>query len=518
MKFPLIATLLAALVFASTASANEYVVYSCKTPSGAPAPTDGWSATGGASFGWAVDNCATGGSLRAGMGGLSQPTGARVGWGFNSGVAPIRGYSIIRDGRIDGGGWGTSMVLFASNASNDEDGSRRVDYCAAHEGCSTVTGSVARGGATIPSDSRAWFFTMTCGGYVDELCRHADTAPNFGELHVRSAVFHLEDSDQPSVSNVGGSLTAEGASFGAISFNASDDISGIARATIEVDGGEHVSIVPNSNGGRCQRVGQAGVTPDYLYRRPCPARQQVELTLPRNSLTNGEHVIRARAYDAAGNAVTAFGPRRIVVTGSLVSGLSAAKFSIDGTRSRVANYGRTVRVNGTLRSNTGEPLGGARIESTFESSAASRARIARVVHTDADGRFSISTRALANRTWTLANPDTGAKLSGKIKVRSRIALRAARKHVRAFGKMRLTGRIPSERAKNGGSVAIKVMNGRRWRTVAVVRSSRNGRFKFGYRFTRISHATLRFRAVALKSSDLTVSPTPSRSLKIRVGG
>jgi hypothetical protein len=517
MKFALIASLLAALVFASTATANEYVVYSCKTPSGAPAPTDGWSANGAASFGWAVDNCATGGSLRAGMGGLDQPTGARVGWGFDSGAAPIRSYSIVRDGRIDGGGWGTSMVLFAANAHNDEDGSRRVDYCAAHEGCSTVSGSVARDAMTIPGDSRGWFFTMTCGGYVGELCRHAESAPNFGELHVRAATFHLEDSDQPIVSNVGGSLSAEGASFGALSFNAIDDVSGIARATIEVDGAEHVSIVPNSNGGRCQRLGQAGATPDYLYRRPCPNRQQVELTLPRSSLTNGEHVIRVRAFDAAGNAVTAFGPRRIVVAGSLVNGLSAAKFSIEGTRSLVANYGRAVQVNGTLRTNTGDAIAGARVEATFDSTAASRTRISRVVHTDADGRFSISTRALANRSWALVNHETGAKLTGKLKVRSRISLRAARKRVNAFGRMRLTGRLPSERAKHGASVAIKVKNGRRWRTVAVLRATREGHFKFNYRFTRISQATLRFRAVALRSSDLTVAARPSRTVAIRVG-
>lgn len=517
MRTASIAIMLAALVFATTASANEYVVYSCKTPSGAPAPTDGWSATGGASFSWAADRCGTGGSLAAGMGGPSQPSNtASIGWGFDSGAAPIRRYTINRSGRISGGGFGVSMFMFTANALNDPNGGRQVDYCSAHHGCQSISGSVTRDGASIPGDSHSWFFTMACGGYAGEVCTHPG-APDFGEVHVNSAVFTLEDNEQPNVTSVGGSLTAEGASHGTIGFMASDEVSGIARATIEVDGSDHVSIVPNANGGRCNRVGQAGSTNDFLYRRPCPARQQVELTLPRNTLTNGEHIIRARAYDAAGNPVTAFGPRRIQVTGSLVAGLSAAKISINGSTSMVATYGRNVRINGTLRANTGEPIAGARIESTFDSAAAKRVRISRTAHTNADGRFSISTRALANRTWTLTNQDTDARLTGKIKVRSRISLRAARTRVRPFGKMRLTGRIPSERAKHGVSIAIKVKNGRRWRTVAVVRATREGRFKFNYRFRQISHATLRFRAVALKSSDLTVSPTASRPVKIRVG-
>ncbi|MBI2691590.1 MAG: hypothetical protein HYX29_06585 [Solirubrobacterales bacterium] len=517
MRTALFASMLATLVLATTASANEYVVYSCKTPSGAPAPTDGWSATGGASFGWAVDRCGSGGSLGAGMGGPSQPANvASIGWGFDSGAAPIRSYKIDRSGRVSGGGFGVSMFMFTANAQNDPNGGRQVDYCAAHLACQSISGSVTRDGASIPGGSRSWFFTMACGGYAGELCTHPGS-PDFGQVNVNSAAFTLEDDEQPSFAAVGGSLTADGASFGTIGFMASDDVSGIARATIEVDGSELVSIVPNANGGRCNRLGQAGATNDYLYRRPCPARQQVELTLPRNTLINGEHTIRARAYDAAGNSVTAFGPRRIQVTGSLVTGLSAAKISADGSTDMVANYGRSVRINGTLRTNTGEPIAGARIESTFDSSAATRSRIGRAVHTDADGRFSISIRALANRTWALTNQDTGAKLTGKLKVRSRIALRTSRKRVRAFGKMRLTGGISSERAKNGASVAIKVKNGRRWRTVAVVRATRAGNFKFNYRFTRVSRTSLRFRAVALKSSDLTVAASPSRSVTIRVG-
>jgi hypothetical protein len=233
--------------------------------------------------------------MGAGLAGPSQPSNtAHVGWGFDSGAAAIRGYRIERDGRASGGGFGVSMLMYSANGEDLADPPHSVDYCAFYVGCSTLAGLLVRETPTLPGELHNWYISITCGGYADQSCTHTDQVPDFGEVHVRSAVFTLEDADQPSVSSVGGSLTAEGASFGALSYLASDDTTGIARATIESDGAEVIASVPNSNGGRCQRVGQAGSTPDYLFRRPCPARQQVELTLPRSALTNGEHVIRAR--------------------------------------------------------------------------------------------------------------------------------------------------------------------------------------------------------------------------------
>ena len=175
-------------------------------------------------------------------------------------------------------------------------------------------------------------------------------------------------------------------------------------------------------------------------------------------------------------------------------------------RSIVANYGRSVRISGTLRSE--HRRADRRRANRLDAQLAvpqTRARIARVVHTDADGRFSISTRATANRTWTLINQDTGARLTGKLKVRSRISLRAARKRVSSFGKMRPDRPHPERTRATRRERRDQSQERSRWRTVAVVRSQpATGRFKFSYRFTRISHARLRFRAVALKSSDLTV--------------
>src|SRR5690242_9389564 len=58
-------------LFPAAARAGRYHVYSCRTPSGAAAPVDGWSgslAPGGAFDDYALNTCATGGALIAALG------------------------------------------------------------------------------------------------------------------------------------------------------------------------------------------------------------------------------------------------------------------------------------------------------------------------------------------------------------------------------------------------------------------------------------------------------------------
>src|SRR5580692_13010184 len=49
------------------ASAGEYHVYSCRTPSGEVAPTDGWTGSVEGTDDEAVDTCGTGGALTASL-------------------------------------------------------------------------------------------------------------------------------------------------------------------------------------------------------------------------------------------------------------------------------------------------------------------------------------------------------------------------------------------------------------------------------------------------------------------
>jgi hypothetical protein len=515
-SFVLVALL--AFLPATPAGAREYIVHSCKTPAGQPAPTDGWQRTGNADYSWFNDGCSRGEGLQAGLFGNTQPANqSNIGWGFDSGEAPITAYRIERRGTVhDASRWAT-ILLFTADAENVAGGGRQIDYCTTHAGCAGIAGVLARALPQIPEDSHSWFITIGCGGSPGAFCALAPGTNDFGSFAVTSASFTLVDPEPPAVLPVEGSLTREGAIAGDLRFEASDAISGVRRAVIEADGREIVAVVPDDNRGRCAELGQSGATPDFLYRRPCPARAQVELTLPAGALPAGEHTLRARVFDAAGNSLTAFGPRRVEVVGAAVTTLASARFVPEGSSAMKAAYGRNLRVSGMLLANTGLPLAGESIELTMTAPAARRARIVKRLVTDAAGRYEFWIRATASRRLRLHHPATNAALEQRLTVRSRIRLSALRSRVRPLGRMRLTGSIESERARRGASVAIKVRTGGTWRTVGIARSNTRGRFSFSYRFRRTRHARFVFRAVALASSDLAVAARPSRSVRVWVG-
>lgn len=498
------------------ASANDYVVYSCRLPDGRAAATDGWTPNGSAPYVWFDNACSGGGTLRAGLAGDHQPANSStVGWSFDSGAAEIAGYSIVRSGRIYGHTTGASMFFYTSDLENSGVGGHAVDYCAEYTGCSSVAGRLDRGRAQIPGGSHSWHVMVGCGGISGVNCVPAAGAPEFGSLRVDSAAFTLSDAGHPEAGGATGSLTDPGATSGDLSFVATDDISGVHRAAIEVDGAEVATSYPNTNGGRCVKLGLTPGVNDFQYRQPCPKSQQVDLSLPAGAVTPGTHTIRARVYDAAGNGFTAFGPRTVTSAGGSVTASSGARLVPDAAGPILATYGSIVKLTGTLRGSTGEPVAGASVSAALTSAAAATGRLDHAAITDGQGRYAFLFKATSSRAIALTYG--AATLSQSLTVRATIKLRAVHPRVAALGRMRLTGSIPSARTRRGASVAIRVRSGRRWRTVGVVRASTRGAFRFSYRFRRTRHARLSFRAVALRSGDLAVSARPSRSTTIRVG-
>ncbi len=81
-----VATLCAVAVGAGSAQAGEYHVYSCRTPGGQVAPTDGWTGSTSVSSATVVakDTCPAGGSLIAALGdGVEHEVGTSATWTFS---------------------------------------------------------------------------------------------------------------------------------------------------------------------------------------------------------------------------------------------------------------------------------------------------------------------------------------------------------------------------------------------------------------------------------------------------
>lgn len=529
----LIAAAIVCVAVAPTpALAGSYKVYSCKTPSGSAAPTDGWSATGHAPFSSFSNDCTAGGSMRVVLGGLSQTVGAsNVGWGFDSGGMRIVDYTIHRSGTSTATGNGTSGLLYSARQLNDPGGSRAVDYCATYLGCRAVGNPAAgasspnrlhQSSAQLPADISAWFITFGCGGYVGFPCSPLTGHSTHGSVYVHAAEFTLADDESPSAVDVQGDLATRSTLSGdaTVGFVARDAQSGIFRAMIEIDGAEQVSVTPNDYAGRCVRLGQAGAINDFLHRKPCPANQPVELTLPTETIADGPHRLRVRVHDAAGNAMTVVGPKQIHIENQPASlnASASARFESDTPTRFQTLYGKRRAIAGRLVDRAGGPLANDRVE-VFErlsSAGASRKQVA-TIETDRLGRYLYRPPATASRLVELVHQPSGSSHSTAQIVKSRILLRAFRSNVPAYGRLVLRGRIRSERSLRRVTVEIQARVGRRWQTVGVRRATVGGAFIYRYRLKRTANAKFRFRARVRRTSDLPVIPQPSRTVGVRVG-
>src|SRR5580692_6282793 len=102
-----IATTAAMAMASASALAGEYDVYSCRTPSGASAPVDGWSGSEAGAESFAEDTCAQlGGALIAALRAKTPRTAnADVAtWAFDAPTGEtIAGATLWRAGDADGG-------------------------------------------------------------------------------------------------------------------------------------------------------------------------------------------------------------------------------------------------------------------------------------------------------------------------------------------------------------------------------------------------------------------------------
>lgn len=128
---------------------------------------------------------------------------------------------------------------------------------------------------------------------------------------VFSADFRIKDAIAPTVDTASGSLidaiagsaTARG-SLGFIAA-AADGGSGVRRARVEVDGKVVTTASLESVLPTCRAQTAADGLPGYTLIRPCPSGSTLAGQLDTAPLSDGEHAVRVLVDDAAGNSVVA---------------------------------------------------------------------------------------------------------------------------------------------------------------------------------------------------------------------
>lgn len=524
------AVVVVTLALAAVAVAGEYRVYSCSTPTGVPAPTDGWTGTRGESvYSQPLNYCATGGPLIVELNPAhGQPANTGVvtwGWTAPPGTT-IAAYRIWRSAQVQGSGEpNVTPYVYSARPINTATGSYIVDNCAAGLGC---------GGLGVPSPGLAapnllsedlrtanavdhWYINAACGGVSGQYCVPNNVLMAMARIH--AAEFTLRDPEGPSVSNQTGRLTGSTTHSGleVLSFTAADAVSGVYRVFLDIDGKTVRTAAVDTNDGRCADAGVDPGTPyEFLYREPCRKSVQYDLSFDTRTLTDGTHNLRVSVEDASGNRTSVLSAPEFVVknagagtvggtggsgsgngaggggtSGSSGTAASACNLSAGGIAARFARTGATrltVRHGGAFTI-TGRAPANADID-VFHVRG-SKVTALGSLRTSAGGTFSEAFRSRhGGGRIQLCGPGVATALTLRVKAKVTFKVKLSR-----WGLVRYSGRVATGQIPKGGKiVAIQGKAGSSWQTFALRRTDRKGRFKGRYRLRVVIPGTkLKFR-------------------------
>jgi uncharacterized membrane protein YgcG len=329
------AVLTIAIAFAGPAArAGEYHVYSCRTPSGGVAPTDGWSEGTHSGEDVTLDTCQeAGGGLIAGMDDgyahLAHSGTDKASWIFRTPTnEAVVSATLWRAGGTEGGSNQHAYYAAYMESTPGSGEAEAFDTCTAWQPCANegnendpfaANNRVVAPESVLPSTYIA--LDAACGSAIVEYgCPEGKGDPDgyAATIELFGADLVLSQTESPTVSAVAGSLaespTVSGTSD--VAFEASDGGSGVYEVVFKVDGAVVSTVVPETDGGRCHDVG--GTTdglPAFLYTQPCPAALSVDLPFDTRTLADGAHDLLVSVLDAAGNATTVL-DRKITVANS----------------------------------------------------------------------------------------------------------------------------------------------------------------------------------------------------------
>jgi hypothetical protein len=527
-------TLAAVTAFAwpgTPAFAGTYHVYSCRTPTGAPAPADGWSGSVAGAESLVEDTCAHGGALAALLreepGRLANAESAT--WEF----APPAGERVVgatlwRAGDADGGE--SAQATYIVWLAGPEPGFK-FDECNYSAACLDGLGNTAaplsdlnRVGAGPAHSGGPLYATASCRGVAGYPCAEGSSDANgyAAALYIYAADIALEQEAGPSVGSVGGELASAGTVSGTseLSLSASDPGSGVYEVSFNVDG-QVVNTVPDENGGRCREASPAADgLHAFLYVKPCPASVTANVGLDTTRFANGAHHLVVSVLDAAGNSATVL--ERQVTFQNVGQGAAngtnpssqatlAARWAKTSKAALTSPFGQAQTVVGRLTGPGGAPIAAAAIDvSAIAAYTGAHTVAMSSVRTDAGGNFIVRVPGgVSSRTIQLAYrshlgdalPAVARTLT--LRVRAGISIRVSPRVTGVGETIRFRGRLRGGPVpREGKQLVLEARSpGSRWIQFDDVLTDAKGRFRASYRFKFPGPAHYQFRAVSEPESD-----------------
>ncbi|MGH2880989.1 MAG: hypothetical protein ACRDK4_15450 [Solirubrobacteraceae bacterium] len=560
---------------ATVALGGQFHVYSCRTPSGAVAPTDGWtpSATGASVA--AEDKCAKGGALIAGLGeGVSHPVGTDTAtWTLDTPTGEtLEKASLWRAGDAEGGAAAnaTYEFWFAGPTQPETFGS-----CVYVSGCMTVVGEPetpfsASNFVSVPTPNigEHLYVNASCGGLQTYKCPSGkgDSNGYAAVVYLYAADLTLEQNTQPTVENVTGELATASALSGTadLSFAASDPGSGVYQAVFTLDGAETGRTVIDENGGHCRDLGGTGDgLPAFAYLQPCAASVNADVPFDTTALSDGTHHLVVAVTDAAGNATVVLDrkidvlnhPQSLPGAGLGASGAVgqttpgagqgaptlgpangtpasaaaslSAHWSTGAHTALTARFGSAHAVSGRLLAPGGAPIAGAQVQAQFlPAGLGAHPLTLPAARTGANGAFTLRLPAsLPSGRLTLAYsahsgqsaPDVTVALA--LTVPASVSLRVSPRSSHAGGTIRFSGVLHGAPLPHGGKQLVleaRVAGPGRshWRQFRVLTTGAHGAFKATYRFRLAGPITYQFRAVSPHEADFPYATGASNLVSV----
>lgn len=524
---------LVALACAQAVAGSGYHVYSCRTPWGAVAPTDGWTgyvAPGGAYDDYGVNTCETGGALIAALGDktIHEAGFDAVTWTFEAPkLETIAGATLWRAGDVHGAVGEFATYQFWLAGSDEE---VILDECLFTRGCTgkgTVGQPFAEGNRLVLTSKLSNLdISTSCGVDPKQECKKTEGDANgyAAAIYLYAADILLEQTAGPTATKVTGELTTAPTIRGTsdVAFDASDPASGVYEAVFTVDGRAVQSTVVDDNGGRCRDLGgTSDGRPAFAYVQPCKPSVSVDVPFDTTRVSDGTHHLVVSVIDAAGDsapvldrAITVANPPPVgAPNGSNASALAILSAGWVGSRSaRIASgYGHAHTIAGRLTAPGGTPIAGARIDCTATAAyQGAKAAAMACPRTGADGRFAVRVPGSASsRTIRIAyRAHIGDLLPAAtrtlgVAVRAGVRLRVS-PHTTGVGQsIHFTGALLGAPIPRGGKqIVLEARSpGGPWIEFDVIRTSRKGRYRDTYRFKFPGPVDYRFRAVSEGEAD-----------------
>ncbi|HTC60644.1 MAG TPA: hypothetical protein VK691_11070 [Solirubrobacteraceae bacterium] len=305
------------LATAAGAVAGRFHVYSCRTPSGAVAPTVGWSGSATGAYVYAEDKCAKGGALVAALEDDVEHEKTDIAtWTFSAPAEEtLAGATLWLAGDADGGLAKSGTYEFWLAGPNENE---VFDECVygGSEPCKTGKGEpdeplASANRLEVPGSHLGSHLYANAACFATlGTCKKGEHDPNgyAAVVYLYAADLTLEQTSQPVVSDVEGELATASTLSGTADFSlhAEDGGSGVYEAVFTVDGVETGSVLLDENGGHCRNVGPAGDgLPAFLYPQPCQSSLTADIPFDTTALTDGTHHLLVTITNAAGNSTVA---------------------------------------------------------------------------------------------------------------------------------------------------------------------------------------------------------------------